>query len=338
MHIYRDVLNRAWHLMWQRPWLWFFGIFASVAAGTGEYTAVLSSFNKLITQVDLVVALKQIIYTQEINYVLSGFIRLLEQPMTLTVIMAAAGAAVVLFFIWLVIVSQVALVEAAGRLGRGEPANFGSSLKSGISNFWSVLWLNILAKLIIYLLLVISALPFLISFLARPDDGWSFNWLIIISFIIFVPLSLILIFVIRYAVAYVVLEKDYWWQALERGMNLFFRNWLVSLEMSIILAVTFLALGIVIYAFLPSNLITLIAVMALQPSFAIFLKLLPSLVLILFVGIGYGVFQYLAWILLFDKLIQGTALAKLIRLTDEVPCHLERWFVGKKKNKTKSVK
>ncbi len=337
-NIYRDILKRAWYFLWQHPWLWLFGVFVSITAGIGEYTAVLSSLNRLIRELNIVVALKRVIYTQELDYLVSGFRHLLAQPVTLTVIMATAVLAIVLFFIWLITISQIGLVEAAGRLGRGESVSFGSSLQSGISNFWSVLWLNILTKLLIYLLLVVSILPFLISFLVRPEDGWGFSWLILISFFIFVPLSLILVFVVRYAIAYVVLEKDPWWVALERGINLFFRNWLISLEMSIILAVIYLALGIVIYAFLPDNLMMLVAVMAIKPTFSLFLKFLPSLVLMLFIGIGYGVFQYLAWVLLFDRLNQGTALAKLVRLTKEVPEQLEQWFVGKEKGKIKSTR
>ncbi|MFH1112010.1 MAG: hypothetical protein V1712_02980 [Patescibacteria group bacterium] len=325
--LYRDILARSWKILWKNPWMWLFGIFAAFAANTGEYASIISSYDKMIKQLGVVVALKHAIYTNEIADLGQGIASFLSQPVALSVIMLTALVVVILLAVWLVTVSQIGLIEASGRLGNGEPADFHSSFQSGVKHFWSVLWLNILTKFLIYLLLAVATLPFLISFLARPNEEWGFSWLFIIAFLIFIPLSLVVAFVIKYAIAFVVLKSKTWWEALEFGINLFLRNWLVSLEMAAVLFVIYILMGMVIYMILPTDMPLLVAELFSGFSLAIFLKLLPSLLAFIFIGAGYGAFQYIAWILLFDRLTEGTALAKLVRLTNEVPEYISQWFV-----------
>ncbi|MFH1867025.1 MAG: hypothetical protein ABIJ81_03010, partial [Patescibacteria group bacterium] len=326
-----------WRILWKHSWLWIFGLFAALAAGTGEYATLLASFNKLSRETGLVVALKHSIYTNELQQLTVGIAGFLNQPITLVVLILTLMATVVLLVVWVVTVSQIALVEAAGRIGQGEPADFNSSFKSGAKHFWPVLWLNILTRFLVYLLLMVATLPFLISYLARPGENWGFDWMFIISFIILIPLSLILVFVIKYAIAYVVLKGRPWWGALIEAINLFFRNWLVSLEMAGLLFIIYLALGMVIYIFLPAELPLIFAQLLYGFDFIVFLRLLPSLLIVLFIGAGYGAFQYLAWVLLFEKLTLGTALSKLVRLTTEVPEFIGGWFIAPTKQ-TRKIK
>ncbi|MFA4937215.1 MAG: hypothetical protein WC575_02945 [Patescibacteria group bacterium] len=336
--LYRDVLARAWKILWKNPWLWLFGIFAAFTANTGEYASLISSYNKMIRQLGVVVALKHAIYTNELAGLGQNISVFLLQPVVLSVIMLVALAVVVLMVVWLVTVSQIGLIEASGRLGNGETADFDSSFHSGVKHFWPVLWLNILTKFLIYLLLAVATLPFLITFLTHQQEDWGFSWLFIIAFLIFIPLSLIVAFVVKYAIAYVVLKSKTWWEALEYGINLFLRNWLISLEMAAALFVVYIIMGMVIYMILPTDMPLLVAELFSGFDFYIFLKLLPSLLAFIIIGAGYGAFQYIAWILLFDRLTEGTALAKLTRLTSEVPEYLSRWFDESKVSTNKQKK
>src|SRR3989338_1932126 len=324
--LYRDVIARSWKMLWQHPWLWIFGLFAVFAAGTGEYASLLASFNKNIRNVGIVIGLKLSIYNNEINLLWESLNQFLAQPVVINVILLSVGAAITLLGVWIITVSQIGLVKAAGNLGMGEPADFAMSFRAGVKHFWSVLWLNILLKFLVYLLLVVATLPFLISYLSRPNENWGFDWLFIIGFLVFIPLTMILTFVIKYAIAYIVLRKNSWWQALENGISLFLRNCLISLEMAAEMFIIYLAFGMVVYILLPETFLLTLSDLFSGVNLLVLTRLLPWLLLILLAGAGYGAFQYLAWVLLFERLDVGTATSKLIRLTGEVPAYVEHWF------------
>lgn len=331
--LYRDIISRSWKMLWQHPWLWIFGLFAVFASGTGEYASLLTSFNKIARNTDIIVGLKQSIYSNELNVFWSSLQQFFHQPTVITVILLSAAVAITLLVAWIITISQIGLVKAAGSLGMGESADFATSFKAGNKHFWTVLWLNILLKFLVYLLLIVATLPFLISYLSRANEDWGFNSLFFITFIIFLPLTLIIFFIIKYAIAYVVLRKNTWWQALENSISLFLRNWLVSLEMSAVLFVIYLALGMIVYILLPQTFLLILSDLFKGVDLLVLARLMPWLLLILFVGAGYGAFQYLAWVLLFERLDVGTAAPKLVRLTSEVPTYIERWFATPTKAK-----
>ncbi len=331
MQVYRDVLKIAWRELWKHPWLLFFGFFAALSGSTGEYRSVFVSYQYLLNELGLVESLKLAIYNNEMVQFGNQLMDFLNQPVE-TVLLAFSLILAVLVGFFIVTVSQAALIEAAGTASQGEAPKFKSGLMAGIKNFWSILWLNMILKFAVYLLLIVGTMPFLIYYLWSPSSDWSFYWIGIIAFIIFIPLALILNFVLKYAMAYIVLKGDTWWQGLERGLNLFLRNWLVSLEMAAVLFAIFMVLGMVLKYFLTEYFGLRLLTLAIDFRFASFMELLPTLAVVVFVGATYGAYQYLAWIFLFEKLDQGQAISKLQRLTGDVPEYLDKILSPNTKN------
>ncbi len=334
MRVYRDVLIVAWRGLWHHPWLLFFGFFAALAGSTGEYGSIVTSYNKLQDELGLIDGLKQAIYNSDIFEIGAQFWALLNQPAYTVILISSLLLAVLLGFL-IVTIAQVGLIESAGRIAEGNAPTFKESFVSGIKNFLPILWLNIILKFAIYLLLVVGSMPFLIYYLSQPQAGGSFYWLGVISFIIFIPLAIVVNFIVKYAMAYIVLKGYSWWQGLERGINLFLRNWLVSLEMAGILFVIFITLGMFLQFFLTTNFAARLVILVIDFRFAALIELLPTLAIIIFVGAAYGAYQYLAWIFLFEKLDKEQAVSKIERLTQDVPEYIDKWMGSPPKVKSK---
>lgn len=326
MRIYRDIIKSAWHILWRYAWLWPFGIFAALLGNGGEFGSIVSTINRLSQEGDFLTSLRHAL----LNNNLISFGQGLEQSL------AAAPAQIIttlfllvvaiLGILWLIIGSQAALIKASSDINDSLPVTFSKSVVEGNKHFWPILSLNILSRFVIWLLLAVSVLPFLISYLAR-GGAVEFDSLIMISFLIFIPLALIISFIIKYAVIAAVLENLSWWPALIKAVTLFFRNWLVSLEMAAILFILNLAVSIIIYGLIANSLLSAPIFFALRGiNLATVLKFLPQLLLLLAVGAWFSTFQYASWTILYRRLTGGPIMPKLIRLGDDIPVYLEKWF------------
>lgn len=326
MSIYRDIIKSAWHTLWHYAWLWPFGLFAALLGNGGEYGSVISAVDRISQQGSILTGIREAILAHQLPSLWQG----LQQSFTQAPGSIAATlflmVVALLMIIWLIIVSQASLIKSAADINDGTPVTFSSAAVEGNRYFWPIFILNLIARFAIWLLLAVSVLPFLISYLARGGSA-EFDSLIIISFLIFVPLAIIISFIIKYAVIAVVLDKQSWWPALGKAINLFFRNWLVSLEMAAILFGINLILSAVIYSLIANSLLSAPLVIALRGiNLATVLRFAPQILLLFAVGALFSTFQYAAWTILYRRLTQGKVLAKLIRATDEIPTYVENWF------------
>ncbi|OHA56293.1 MAG: hypothetical protein A2588_02735 [Candidatus Veblenbacteria bacterium RIFOXYD1_FULL_43_11] len=326
MRIYRDIIKSAWHILWHYAWLWPFGLFAAFLGNGGEYGSVVSAVDKVSQQGDLLAGIRQAILNHRLIDFFQGIKQAIDSAPAQIITTLFLMLVVVLGVIWIIIVSQAALIKASSNINENTPVTFNNAAIEGNQHFWPILLLNILSRFVIWLLLAVTILPFLISYLAR-GGGAEFDSYIIISFLIFVPLAVIISFIIKYAVIAVVLEKQSWWPALVKAINLFFRNWLVSLEMAAILFVINYILSIVVYSLIANSLLSAPLVFALRGiNLATVLKFLPQILLLMAVGAWFGTFQYAAWTILYRRLVSGQIMPKLIRLSDDIPNYLENWF------------
>ena len=326
MRIYRDIIKSAWHILWQYAWLWPFGLLAALAGNGGEYGSILSSIERVAQEGNILAGVRASILSQKFNLILQGVGQSFDQaPASITATLFLLAVAL-LMIVWLVIVSQAALIKSVGNINTAAPITFSQAAIEGNQRFWPIFLLNLLARFVVWLLLAVAVMPFLISYLARAGNT-EFDSLIIISFLIFVPLGIIISFIIKYAVIAVVLEQQSWWAGLEQAINLFFRNWLVSLEMAAILFGINLVLSAIIYSLIANSLLTAPLAIALRGvNLATALKFIPQMLLLFAAGAWFSTFQYAAWTLLYQRLRQGQVLPKLIRAADDVPNYLEKWF------------
>lgn len=342
MRIYRDIIKQSWHILWRYPWLWAFGLFAALMGNGSEYNLMINAIDRVANQGAFWEALKEAAASDTIVQIWTNFLHAFSQAPVLFVWGLFLFGAITLLVIWVLIVARASLIQAAGSIVAGEPTNFSQAAVAGSKRFWPILLLNILTKFFTYLILIIAFLPFLISFLATPNASASFNVLIIISFLVFVPLAVTISFILRYAAIFVVLEKENWWKALERAVNLFFRNWLVSLEMAAVLFLINIVVSLAILFLLLPDALTiknelLATIITQKINFVILVRLLLTVLLYVAVGTWYATFENTAWIILFNRLRQGTVLAKLVRVTSDMPDYMNKWL-GSKKPTTTSKK
>jgi hypothetical protein len=320
MSFYRQILKQAWWLTWRNRHLWWFGVFAALLGNGGELEILFNNTSGNPSQ-GLLPFWRGIASTGLFSAKTYGNIGNLFKHDTLNLLMvftiALISLAIFIFLVWLALVSQAAIVSSAAAFLEQKKNSFRDSLSAGILNFWPVLSLNILLRALISLLVAaVSLLAFL----------WSENFygkaLYGLALFITALLAITLSFIVKYAIAYVVVRRRKIGQALKQSWRLFRENWLVSLEMALILffinilvglvitltiltlAVPFLFLGLIFYYSFSSFGAWLIAVLA----FVVFLFIIIS------IGAALAVFQLVSWISLFLKIEKDRNVSKLVRM------------------------
>lgn len=320
MFSYRSILKQAWVISWKHKYLWFFGLFASlaVAGGTMEYQfashglgqgLINGSFDKL----DGLLAASIILQA-----LWSGIVNLFNQNIFIILNTFSVTLLLLTFlvvFVWLAISSQAALVDNVKKIINAKKNLDISSIREGLTigsrHFWPVLGLNILIKLLIGFCFFIISLPLLLMTL--NDSSW-FIVLYTIFFVIFIPIAVSLSLVVKYAISYQVLENKSFVISLEHAWRLFKKNWLISLETALLLfAINFLAsfllLLILFILFFPLILVSLLFSL----TWLMFILFGLSLLVTVAFGSLLTTFQVSAWTDLFLNLRENQGLAKLER-------------------------
>jgi len=325
MTLYRKILSQAWSIAWHNKYLWFFGLFAALLGSGGEYEIIsrgligpqeqlfpglASLFEKGFFSLDTLKNIGNLIATQPLFMLTLLFVWLLILVISI-------------FIIWLINVSEAAIVSGSALIINGKNTNFQENLRTGINKFWPVFGLNLIQKVAIILAVIIMSLP--IIFGSQVDNssfqGISF-WIL---YIIFIPVVLIISFVLKYAVAYVVIKGANIFDAIRSGWQLFLKNWLISIETAILifiinivisfvglLAVFVIAIPVLFLATFLGQLISIAVFMLL-----LFLSLIVLVLVIVCVGASLATFQISIWTGLFVELIGKGGVSKLVRIFDK---------------------
>ncbi|MDD4271454.1 MAG: hypothetical protein PHF50_01475 [Patescibacteria group bacterium] len=324
MPFYRNILKQAWQLTWRNKYLWWFGIFAALLGNGGEFE-ILFNNNGGNPGESLFPAWQRIASTGLFSgHTLTNIGNLFRQDtlnMILVLVACLIALAICLLAIWLVIVSQAAIVNNSSLIIKQKKHALKDGFNSGMLNFWPVLALNIIIKAAIYVLLAAISLPVIFY-----QTSFSAKLFYIIALVVAVPVAIILSFIMKYAVAYVVINKSKVAVAIKQGFQLFKENWLISFEMAIILffinlliglvivlailvlAVPFLFLGLIFYYSFSLVGSWLIAALA----FASFLFI------VVMAGAALAVFQISSWTGLFLELEKKSGISKLVRVVNNM--------------------
>jgi hypothetical protein len=320
MSLYKKVLSQAWKIVWRHKYLWFFGFFAALLGGGSEYNVLFRGFSGDAGQA-LFPGWQRIaetgIFSSQTFTNIGRIMR--EDPLSLMILLAVFLVILILggFLIWLSVVSQAALVNnAAGHLAN-KNVDFGRGIRVGINKFWPVLGLNVIVKLLVCLVFI------LIAFLTVLTTS---KLIYIISFIIFIPIALALSFIIKYAVAYIIIKENGFMESIKEGWRLFIGNWLVSLEMAFILFVinllVSLALALVVLTLAIPFLFLAVAFYKMAAAagfwFIIILGFILILAIIVFGGAILSSFQISSWTGLFVQLVNKGGTSKIIRVAEAV--------------------
>jgi hypothetical protein len=293
--------------------LWFFCRFLGNAS---EFQSLFKQVERIKNQPELLSSLSTGITAWG-----TALIKIWQLPLTnvLTIIFTLLLLLlIILIIIWLAITSQIAIIKNSEKaeIGKDNEISFKNSWREGTKSFWPALGLNVLAKAIIFLILSLLVTPLLTIMIAKGSVLTTL--LTLITIVIFGPLAIIITFVTKYAVAFVVLQKQKFWEAFRNGWRLFAANWLISIEMALIVlvincAVTFLAMLAAVIIISPFIIIGLTS--AVPQFFFTFLgmALIIGALAFFFCAAVFSTWQNSAWTLLFMKLNSGGAYAKIVR-------------------------
>lgn len=321
MFSHRSLLKQALNIAWKHKYLWFFGLFASFVAsgGSWEYRILTNNINQNLidssySHLNNIAAVGDLIK----NFCL-GIANLFRYDWAsilnaITIILITVILLAV--FIWLAISSQAALVDSVKKLLNSKKKEtllgIRDSLVVGHCHFWPVLGLNLAIKILVGFAFLIIGLPLL--FMVISDTAVLATTYIIL-FVIFIPLATGLSLMIKYAIAYQVLEKTSFVASLEQGWKLFKKNWLVSLEMAVIIfIINFLASGFLLLVISLLLFPLLLLGLLFKLNWLIILLMLLAIILIVLVGSLLTTFQIATWTGLFLRLKEKGGLAKLERL------------------------
>lgn len=336
MPLYSDILKQAARITWRHKYLWLFGILATAVGGTIETQLIYAGFGE---PNNFWLNWRQFLAAgpaNGINWQVFSNLRqaLWSAPGSVALMLLIALIIVALYLLFLAVASwaQAALVNNTALMIKYQSTTVAQSddgvsalqpgLKLGLSAgrqyLWPVFGLNagfkFLAGLIFYVVSVTFLLayhPSLVAFLAGGA-----------LFIVLAAGLALLALLTRYAIGFLILEKQKFWPAVLNAWRLFVANWLVSVEMSFILFFSqLLGSAVIILAVVSSTIPVLIVLnlfWAWQWSAAVLW--LFFLMMILFYALlvwGYAVlavFQISIWTGLFLRLREGTAQSKILRV------------------------
>jgi len=321
MSIYRPILKNAWQILWRAKYLWVFGLFAVLIGNNGEVNLAINNYSSIGEQSSFLRDMK-LFYSQGMmdNWAMN----LKEIFVNFDVISVLTLVGVIIAFLiilWIAVVSQGGLVAGADKEYHRQSTNFSTIFRIGKNNFWKVLGINVLGKVVIFGILLILGIPLALTYIQQASAIGQILFMIL-SFIILIPLAIIISFLIKFAVMYVIIKKEETSEAIRKSWRLFYKNWIVAVEMAIVLFLFTIAVGLAM--FILAMLITLpvswllYIFNALQIGNVLLIGILTLLLvfvlLVFWLGALLSTFQHTAWVILFDRLTEGKVYAKILRL------------------------
>lgn len=328
MYLYRHILKQAGQITWKHKFLWFFGFFATLLGSFGGYEILINRSNSEFAQNSLqrIQRLKELGLFQG-EFFSNVFLNFKANPITtaISLIVLLCLLALFVFLLWLAVTSQVALVSNSAQISKGEnnysKLNINAGIKKGTEKFWQVLGINVLSKAIIYF--IFFGLSLLLLWGASYYSQSLIDPLYIVLFIVFIPAALLIAFILKYSICYIVLEDKKFWDSVKKGWYLFLRNWLITLEMALILfVVTFVATLAVMVVSLVAGipLLFLLELLTyLSPALSFWFLAIGFLVIAVvmaLLGAIINTFKISSWTLLFLRLnSRKKTLSKVFRST-----------------------
>lgn len=331
MILYRNILNQSLKVVWKYKHLWFFGFFAAILGSFLELELILGKTDSSFAQ-NFVAKIQSIKNTGIFST--SFFPNLINlfkvEPIATTIMLVVLLITVVLmlFLLWVAVVSQAGLIGNASGIIQSNKKDFKIGIKEGMDTgskyFWAVLGINIIVKALLYLIfLLLSFLILFVSFQSGFDAATLITNLIL--FIVFIPLALVIAFISKYAICYVVIKGEGLKDSIKAAFRLFLDNWLISIEMAVILFFISVLGSMVIFLgvfvlFIPFYLLFMLSALLSWGMLGFWVTILGLMFLAIvaaIAGAALSAFRITAWTSLFLNLnSKKKGLSKIIRLAD----------------------
>lgn len=325
---YRPILKKSWAITKKFKGLWFFGLFSALLA-SGEFEILLRAISDPTSEVSTLkgvfnafVAGWQNGLAFSGNAFLGLWQALTGSPLTFlaAVVLLIVLVAIGLFIIWLSVVSQVGLVNNVNELNKNRSITLNGGIEAGLKKFWPVLLADIILKA------VLTVLAFLLGreLIALSGLGWTADLFYYLSFVIFVAFAIVASFLIRYQILFIILKNEKFLAALNSAWNLFKKNWLITIELALVLFIIYFVIAFVV-SFIVVILLSIPFVLVFYFSSSLTLAAVISLIaFVLAVVIAalatavFMTFQWSTWTLAFNQINAKLSLSKLIRVSQEL--------------------
>lgn len=326
MTLYRNIIKEAWQLAWQKKFLWFFGLFAVLLGNGGEYEILFQNIDAVSNKQTLIYNLENVSKTGQLKVYWDNIVSYFDNYTASSIGLILLTLIIFVVVVWLVVISQSALIDSTLRIKSGKKASLESGFQTGKKYFKPIFVLNLVSKFLIYALLFLIGIPLVYLFIEKESWAWNIAFSII-SFIILVPLSIVISFVIKYASAFVIDKGQTMGLALKNGWKLFTTNWLITIEMAfVILGINFvLGIGLFISLTVLSVPFFLLGIIfyLLGSGAGLYIMGLVLIVVLVIAGFLAGAFiatfQYVSWTILYRKLLEGKSTSKIVRMFTKLP-------------------
>ncbi len=318
MFSYRKFLKESWQLTKSYKYLWFFGLFSVFLYLGGEYQVIATFIEKsdgLITINTWLVILASFFTSAFWSGLLEIFIQNIALFWTIISLLLLA-LAISIIILYIAVVSQSSLISQIIRIHNSKRRiinySISNSFQKGKKWFWSLLWVNLSSKILLTLIFTLLSLPLLFIYITNS----YFSIIIyIFLFLIFIPIALLISFIMKYAMVSVVNDDKKALEAIEEGWRVFKKNWLVSFEMAFILFVINFLIGFFVLIFISILFGPMIILGAdISSAFLIALGLLLSISSMALAASLLSVFQTATWTKLFLKIKTAKGSSKLERV------------------------
>lgn len=328
--MYRQILKNSINLTLKNKKLWLFGIAAALLGNGGELELFLKNAERTQNLPQRFFDLPNFFQN---NLIAEKFIFSLknlafgQKPILSFAIFVFLG-----LLIWLIIITQGALVKTIGEKTKSETdgrLSWSKMKKNWLvcrQYFWELLFINIALKGGAFVFSLLTALPIYILLIEfSPQNHVLF--LSLIFFFIFTPIGIISSFLTKYALCYLIIGKKHIGKAIFKSFILFRDNWLITLEnaillyaLNIIFAILMLALGLIISFPALAGLSLAFYPQILKIGYMATIVALVLIPIGLLTGSLLAVFQYSVWTKLFLE-IKGRKkiLSKIARVAAALP-------------------
>jgi len=322
---YKDIFKVAWQITLKNRMLWLLGLFASFISLENIYEVIINQIqrakNLQILQQNIVdlypdqsALLNKHVYFLNLvtnNYQIYLFFILI--------------IVLIILFIWLVFTSQIYLIKSVECLYKNKKIVNAEIFDKSHGQFWSVLSINLLAKIFLYAGFIALSLPLLYLILSQK----TFSLIIadILFFIVYIIFAVVVSFLTAYATNFIVLKNLNVLTAIKEAWGLFSRNIIISLEIASILfifkIVSFIFVLCLFFLVLIPLLIVLLYALATNSLLgfimSVTLIILFFLLIYFLIAAIFTIFYLASWTICFIKLTEETIWAKIIHYLKNIP-------------------
>jgi len=326
MHIsYRAIFKSAWQITIKNKVLWLFGFFASFISLEAVYEVTINQ----IQQAQNLQSLQQKIlnlYPSQVAFINAKiyFLNIISEDYRSYLFFIFCMTAFFLL-LWVIFTSQIYIIKNAVSLYKNKKIASSENFRQSNEKFWSVLGINVLSKIFLYVGFLALSLPLLFLFLTQNFTASVFAYIIFL--ILFILLAIVTGFLTAFATNFIILKDLNILEAIRSAWQLFSRNILISLEIAtllFLLKIFSLIIVLCIFAlFLIPLLLVLMVVLMNQSILGLIMSLtliiLTLLIIYFWAAAVYTVFYLSSWAITFIKLTEESLIGKIIYLIQSIP-------------------